>query len=140
MGKGVEVKRPLGLAILAVFLTVIIPLPDYYLYQFFVVTLGVIAGIYVGFAITNSNWTGVFIEFLGANIFTGIAIYALNENWHGNGAVALAGGYFLHGVWDMLHHSNWRILKTPVNSWYPPFCSLYDVIIAIYILWRFYLY
>ncbi len=44
----------------------------------------------------------------------------------------LAAGYAAHGLWDLVHHP--RGVTTPVRSWYPPFCVVFDVVLAVFIL------
>ena len=41
-------------------------------------------------------------------------------------------GYVLHGFWDYLHDPG-RV-PTRVPNWYPPFCAVYDWLIALLIV------
>ena len=47
----------------------------------------------------------------------------------------LAMGYFLHGLWDLVHHP--RYLRSPGPWWYKPLCLAYDWVIALVIVIRF---
>ena len=50
---------------------------------------------------------------------------------------ALAAGYVLHGVWDLLHSP--RAVPTRVAPWFPPLCAGFDFVVAIALLigpWR----
>ena len=50
---------------------------------------------------------------------------------------ALAAGYVLHGVWDLLHRP--RAVPTRVATWFPPLCAAFDFVVAIALLigpWR----
>ena len=47
----------------------------------------------------------------------------------------LAAGYALHGGWDAAHHR--RLVKTPVAPWFPPLSAAFDLVVAVWILWRF---
>jgi len=132
-----EVKSPLGLAVLLFVLTVLAPVSDRVFYQLNVLMLVGIAGAYIGFAALGSTWKGLVVEMTSFQVFLGLAFYSLNADMNGDGALVLSLGYFLHGVWDVLHHRSWNVTPVDVSSWYPPFCLYYDVAIALYILWRF---
>ena len=45
--------------------------------------------------------------------------------------VLIPAGYFLHGVWDLLHHP--VKLGARVKKWYPPACIAYDWLVGAYI-------
>jgi hypothetical protein len=40
-------------------------------------------------------------------------------------------GYFLHGVWDLLHHP--LKIGARVRKWYPPACIAYDWLVGAFI-------
>lgn len=49
----------------------------------------------------------------------------------------LAGGYVLHGAWDLLHHP--RAVFTRVVRWFPLLCAAFDFVVAVALLvgpWR----
>lgn len=49
----------------------------------------------------------------------------------------LAGGYIIHGIWDLFHHP--RAVSTRVAVWFPPLCSAFDFVVALALLvgpWR----
>lgn len=48
------------------------------------------------------------------------------------GAVWLAVGYALHGVWDWLHHR--KVVPVRTREWFPPACAVFDAVIAAYAL------
>ena len=50
----------------------------------------------------------------------------------------LAVGYMLHGVWDLGHHFNH--VKTPMVKWFPPLCSAFDLLMAIFIVLLWYVF
>ncbi|HUZ91045.1 MAG TPA: hypothetical protein VMU78_03975, partial [Methylocella sp.] len=35
----------------------------------------------------------------------------------------------MHGIWDYAHHHGSRL--TPIPLWYPPFCAVYDWVVAV---------
>lgn len=96
--------------------------------QFLAVQVGFIGAVYFGFAIADGRVAGLLVEFLAAGVFLGVGAAAL---W-ADSPLLLAAGYAAHGGWDLLHHP--RSPLTPVRSWYPPFCVVYDVVVAAFIL------
>lgn len=44
----------------------------------------------------------------------------------------VSAGYFLHGVWDMLHHR--KHVKTPIVKWFPPLCAVFDGVVGAFVL------
>jgi hypothetical protein len=68
------------------------------------------------------------VEFLVAGTFMYAAAAAL---W-ADSPLVLAAGYVAHAAWDAVHHP--RALSTTVRRWYPPFCMVFDVAVAAFIL------
>jgi hypothetical protein len=71
-------------------------------------------------------------ELLVACVVFALAVVGLRAS-----TTALAAGYALHGVWDLLHHP--RAVTTRVASWFPPLCAAFDFVVAIALLigpWR----
>lgn len=62
----------------------------------------------------------------------GIVVFACA--WLGllYGAVWLAVGYAVHGVWDWLHHG--KVVPVRTREWFPPACAVFDAVIAAYAL------
>lgn len=85
-----------------------------------------IAGIYVGFALMDGRTEQIIIESIVTVLFI---VITLLSRWRST--YILGAGYILHGIWDYLHHS-W--ISTEVMNGYPTFCSVYDIIIGIYII------
>ena len=46
--------------------------------------------------------------------------------------VWIAVGYFLHGVWDILHHLH--KVQTPLVRWFPPLCAAFDIVVGGFVL------
>lgn len=87
------------------------------------ITLALIAGIYVGFALQDGRLRIVATEVGIALAFAGCALLGLwITPWAVPAAVAL------HGVWDLAHH---RHVTTAIPRWYVPFCAIYDVVFAL---------
>jgi len=101
---------------------------DRALLQFFAVQLGFIGGVYFGFAVAEGEAWGLLLEFNVAGAFLLLGAVAL---W-ADSPTLLAAGYLAHGLWDLAHHP--RAVRTPVQPWYPPFCVVFDLVVAAFVL------
>lgn len=101
-------------------------LPYYKALDFFAILLVLIAGIYIGFAIEDGRQNRIVLESLVALGFCALILLGMWK-W----PVLIAAGYFLHGVWDVLHHP--FKLGARVKKWYPPACLAYDWLVGAYI-------
>jgi thiol:disulfide interchange protein len=104
-------------------------LPDQQARALLTVLLAAIAGIYVGFALMDGRARILVLEASIALAFVLLATLGAQES-----LLLLALGYIGHGVWDLAHHPNY--VPTRLVPWYPPFCALYDWLIAAFILVR----
>ena len=87
------------------------------------------AGIYVGAALRTGNQREVLWELAGAGAMTALAFLGLlASSWW------LVVGCLAHGVWDLGHHP--RALTTRIVSWWPPFCAVYDWLLAFWLTLR----
>lgn len=100
-------------------------------FGFLAILLGMIASVYLGFALQDGRIRTFQIEYFGIVLFTAIATVALAEE----SAVLLAIGYFGHGIWDAIHHP--KGIDTAMPWWYVPLCLSFDAVVAIYVLARF---
>lgn len=91
-------------------------------------TVAVIAGIYIGFAIIDGRARVVLSESFAAAFFAIAALGGLMfSSW------LIVGALFLHGVWDWLHgHPGDSLTTLPV--WYPPFCLAVDWTLALFLV------
>lgn len=96
--------------------------------QFLAVQLGFIGAIYFGFGIADGRVSNMLVEFAVSGVFLFGGAAAL---WADSPAL-LAAGYAAHAGWDVLHHP--RAVPMPVRNWYPPFCVVYDLVFAAFIL------
>jgi hypothetical protein len=97
-------------------------LPEAVSIPFAAVILGLVAGIYVGFALQDGRRRILAIEGLAALAFLAFALAGLTWSpWF------IPAAYALHGVWDLLHH---RQITTAMPFWYPPMCAVYDWVFA----------
>ena len=104
-------------------------LPYYIALSFFVVLLGMTAGVYFGFALHDGRKLVILAETVLLLPFMFLAMAALNLDVR-----LLALGFFLHGLWDLAHHP--RAVPTKVVPWYPPACLVFDWILAAFIFFR----
>jgi len=102
-------------------------LPKPYAHDTLTLLLVAIAAIYVGFAVSDGRPQAIVTQSAVALIFVFIGVISLQGT-----PFLLAVGYFAHGLWDWLHHR--RYLDTHVVTWWPPFCVIYDWIVAGFIL------
>jgi hypothetical protein len=86
----------------------------------------VIGALYVLFAAMGGSAHALVFELLGGAVFLIAAIVGFKSSlWIV--AVALAA----HGIFDFFH--GWMIQNAGVPSWWPGFCSTYDVTAAVYL-------
>jgi hypothetical protein len=117
-----------GLALSVATLLVVWTLPRPVALDLLAVLLGVIAGVYVGFAIHDGRTRAKIVEGIGVAVFLGFAMMGLWSSPHW-----LAAGYFLHILWDYAHHP--RAIPTKTVAWYPTACLVYDGLLGAYILY-----
>jgi hypothetical protein len=87
-------------------------------------------GIYVGMGLTSGDTRALVIEALFALAGLAIAVLGLRQS-----SAWLAGGLFLHGLWDFLHHADRRSVGVEnVPAWYIPACVVYDWLVAAAVL------
>jgi hypothetical protein len=95
-------------------------------HQLAAMTLALIAGIYVGFAVQDGRTHVLATEAVVAAAFAVSAFVGLTVTvW----AIPIA--FALHGLWDLAHH---RHITTAMPAWYIPFCAIYDWGFAIGLL------
>jgi hypothetical protein len=92
---------------------------------FAAVLIGLIAGIYFGFAVMNGSARDQFVEFSVAGLFAVAAIFGLLLS-----PIILPLAYLGHGLWDLAHHNKSRLSLVAIPQWYVPWCAVIDVIIG----------
>jgi hypothetical protein len=95
------------------------------------ILLGMIASVYLGYALADGRLRAFQVEYVGMVAFAALATVALARH----SALLLALGYLGHGLWDLLHHR--REVEVHMPRWYVPVCLGYDTVVAIYVLIRF---
>jgi len=90
-------------------------------------TLAMVAGVYIGFAIVEQRATAIVAESVTAVGFACAALGGLILSpWF------VVAAFVAHGVWDWVHHHHAEgdgIAHPP--RWYPPFCLAVDWTFAV---------
>lgn len=123
---------PVAGIIALISLPVHLVLPAQASYALAAIVLGLIAGIYIGFAVVSENQRQIVLQSIVALLFACLAVLVWLTN-----PILLAVGYVAHGLWDAAHH--WRISDLAFPRWYIPFCAAYDVFagIGLALIWSF---
>ena len=95
-------------------------------FELLTIQFAAIAAVYLGSALLSDQKIDLIIEIAGITVFLLFTLLGLWVN-----PSFLIVGYFLHGVWDLIHHPEG--IRTKVVHWWPPFCVTYDWIIAGFI-------
>jgi len=94
--------------------------------SFAAVLIGVIAGVYFGFAVAGGSNREQLIEF---NVASGFGVTALLGV--GVSAWFLPVAYLAHGLWDFAHHNSLRFRLVSIPQWYIPWCVIIDFIVGV---------
>lgn len=100
---------------------------------FAAVLMGVIAGVYFGFAVVSGSNQQQLIEFNVASLFGIAALLGVAvSTWF------LPAAYIGHALWDLAHHNKSKLGLVAIPQWYIPWCVIIDVIIAVglVVIWR----
>lgn len=89
------------------------------------------AFIYVGFSMQGNTTNAIMLEIFMALVFYFIAFIGYLKS-----PSLLGYGILFHGAWDLLHHHAF-VVKTIVPSYWPPYCSVVDVIWGVYFIGYF---
>jgi hypothetical protein len=89
----------------------------------------VVASLYALFAVMGASTQALLVETLVGSVFLAAAVAGFRSSlW------IVAAALALHGVLDLVHH---RAIANPgVPTWWPEFCSAYDLAAAAYLAWR----
>ena len=85
-----------------------------------------IAAVYVGASLTKGQISVIWIETVAVVVFLLLALFG---RWASPALLAL--GYFVHGLWDAVHH--WGVIPGFLPDWYGPFCLGYDWALAVFV-------
>ena len=87
------------------------------------ILLAALATIYLGAALSAGRTPQVLMEGLAACGFIALAMLGV---WRSPFFLVI--GYLAHGLWDLAHHRGG--LKSRIAVWWPPFCLVYDWVLA----------
>jgi hypothetical protein len=87
-----------------------------------------IGWVYLGFAVADGRRSAIAVQAVSASVFLWIAYLGV----HLDSGALLGGGFLGHAAWDAVHHEGHG--PTRIRTWYPPFCVVADVVIAIPLL------
>jgi hypothetical protein len=93
---------------------------------FAAILLGVIAGVYFGFAVMRGSNFQQQIEFNVTGLFMVAALLGV-----GVSAWFFPIAYLAHGLWDFAHHNRAKLDLVAIPQWYIPWCVVIDVIIGL---------
>lgn len=92
--------------------------------------IALIYAVYLGFVVMQGGVHEFYIESLFIGV--GLATAGLGLAY---GAVWLALGLALHGIWDLLHHRDHHVVGVRgVPPWYISMCAAYDIPVALTVL------
>lgn len=98
------------------------------------VFIGVMGGVYWGFAVKSMDNKALLQETVIAGLFIGVAAYALDEKIKGNGKwVGI--GVALHGVYDLMHHLGLLPYRNHVPRKYDLTCAVVDFPLGAFLYW-----
>ncbi|WP_422060249.1 hypothetical protein [Sphingopyxis sp.] len=92
---------------------------------FAAVLIGLIAGVYFGFAVMNGSPRDQMVEFNITGAFAVAGLLGLLL-W----PIVLPLAYFGHALWDFAHHNRSKLGLVAIPQWYVPWCVVIDVIVG----------
>ncbi len=92
------------------------------------IVLAAIGWVYLGFAIADGRPSAIAVQAGSAVVFLNVAFLGAQHD----SELLLGLGFLAHAAWDWLHHDGHG--PTHVRTWYPPFCVVADVVIAVPLL------
>jgi hypothetical protein len=90
--------------------------------------LAAVGFIYVGFAVADGRPSAIVAQAVSATAFLWIGYAGVQLE----STALLGAGFLAHAAWDAVHHEGHG--PTRVRTWYPPFCVVTDIVIAIPLL------
>jgi hypothetical protein len=97
------------------------------------IVMGMVAGVYFGFAVVRGNNFQQQIEF---NVTLLFLVAALLGVWVSPWFIPAA--FLAHGLWDFAHHNSVNSRLVSIPQWYIPWCVVIDVILGVglIVLWH----
>jgi hypothetical protein len=122
--RGMAVGLVSGLAAIA--FAALLPVAVAYVYLG--AQLAGIGWVYFGFGVADGRPSAIAIQVASAGVFLTVGFLGAYHQ----STLLLGIGYLAHGGWDWVHHNDHG--PTHVRTWYPPFCVVADVAIAVPLL------
>ncbi len=100
---------------------------------FAAILLGLIAGVYFGFAVMRGDNVQQQIEFNVTGLFVLAAFLGIAVNpWF------IPAAFLAHALWDAAHHNRASLRLVSIPQWYIPWCVIIDVIVGVglIVLWH----
>ena len=104
-------------------LGLIMGLPRSKAFVLLAIVLGALAGVYMGAALATGRTAQRVMEGVATGAFVALATLGI---WRS--PLFLIIGYLAHGLWDLAHHQKRIPMRIP--AWWPPFCLVYDWVLA----------
>lgn len=118
-----------GVALAVPTIIIALIIPRAYALDSFALLLAFIAAVYLGFALVDGRRKQLMIEIIFIVFILTLTALGLWVSPY-----FFVAGYFAHGAWDIIHHP--KGIQTKLVQWWPPFCLVYDWIIAVFlVLW-----
>ena len=112
-----------GTFLAGVTISLILGLPRSQALVLLAILLAALATIYLGAVLSAGRTPQVLMEGLAACGFIALATLGV---WRS--PLFLVIGYMAHGLWDLVHHRGG--LQNRIAAWWPPFCLVYDWVLA----------
>jgi Family of unknown function (DUF6010) len=93
---------------------------------FAAILVGVIAGVYFGFAVVRGSNLQQQIEFNVTFLFLIAALLGI-----GVSAWFIPAAYLAHAIWDLAHHNRSNLRLVSIPQWYIPWCVMIDVVVGL---------
>lgn len=122
----------LGVALFLVFVPTHLLVPKEVSVIIAALTLAMIGGAYIGFGASSGAMSVFSLELGNALLYTMVAFAGLM--WS---PLVLPLGLAAHAIWDVLHHNG--AFGAPVPKWYIPFCVVFDLLAAVFLLFLYFL-
>jgi hypothetical protein len=90
------------------------------------IVVGMVAGVYFGFAVMRGDNFQQQVEFNVALLFVIAAVFGI---WVSPWFIPAA--FLAHGLWDYAHHNSVNLRLVSIPQWYIPWCVIIDAIVGL---------
>lgn len=106
-------------------------LPHFKAMDYFAILLVLLAGLMVGFALSDGRSSRIIVELVVASGFIALTLLGMWK-W----AWLIPAGFVLFGVWCLIHY--YTGLGARIRTWFAPLCAMYSILVAGFIYGRFF--